>query len=209
MSFPDPHQFPYQHPKPKPAATSNITYLIGIVVIIIIIVLILVIMGIIPISSSGSTNGSPGTPGTSSSSAGASGSKGATGPPGPPGPPGIQGIQGLIGLRGPPVKVTYYNFKLRVVPSGQDTGSQAIYIKRETDNGYFMVLCPETKQITIFLLNNYKNTDRGHVGAIYGQIETGDHKFGFDFYEGEGAEIKIWYHNLSGRTAHIIAHWWD
>jgi hypothetical protein len=70
-----------------------------------------------------------------------------------------------------------------------------------------MVLCPETKQITIFLLNNYKNTDRGHIGAIYGRIDP--HSIGFDFYEGEGVEIKIWYHHLGGKTAHIIAHWWD
>jgi len=174
--------------------------------------------GIIPISGSpasagapATSNSSPGTPGTSISSAGASGSKGAPGAPGAPGaigaigPPGIQGIQGLIGLRGPPVKVSYYNFNLA------NGGSQAIKIKRETDNGYFMVLIPQINNlpgiITVFLLNNYKNTDMHHVGAIYGRIIEGG--IGFDFYQGEGAEIKIWYHHLGERTAHVIAHWWD
>jgi hypothetical protein len=197
MSFPDSSQFSYQHPKPKPAATSNITYLIGIVVIVIIIVLILVIMGIIPISSSGSTNGSPGTPGTSSSSTGASGSKGAPGPPGPPGPPGIQGPQGLIGLRGPPVKVTYYNFKLRVVPTGEDTGSKEIFFKRETNNGYF-ILTSDNHLVIMLLLN-------GQYSTIYRSSSAG-----FDFADNSGPnDMKIIYHHLGGRTAHIIAHWWD
>ena len=200
MSFPDPPQLPFQHPRTTQPLSNNIIYFICIVVILIIVVLILVIIGVIPISSTNS-NSSVTQSASGTGSSGASGLKGATGAPGAPGTPGIQGIQGIqgiMGLRGPPVKVTYYNFKLT------DGGSQAIYIKKETNNGYFMVLCPETNQISVFLLNNYND---GQVGAIFGKIPQGG--IGFDFYQKDGDNIKIWYHHLGGRTAHIIAHWWD
>jgi hypothetical protein len=183
--------------KQRPSS-NNALYAIAGIVVVIIIVLILVIIGVIPISSSGSTNGSPGTPGTSSSSAGASGSKGAPGPPGPPGIQGIQGIQGLIGLRGPPVKVIINTFYLPIYAHG-NTGSKWIEFKKETNNGYFIVLCPQNNQICVY---NYSN---GVITTLFGSRNGG----GFDNGVNYGNNIKIWYNHLNDHTAHLIAHWWD
>lgn len=195
MSFPDSPQFPFQYPKPKPAATSNITYVIGGIVILNVIVVILIIFGVIPIS--GSTNSS------ASGTSGASGSKGATGPPGPIGPigapglQGLQGLQGLIGLRGPPVKVIINSFDLPIIPPGEKTGNKWITLKRETNNGYFILSCGD--QLCVY---NYSN---GAITTFFGARSNG----GFDNGENFGNDIKIWYNHLQGIKAHVIAHWWD
>ena len=87
--------------------------------------------------------------------------------------------------------------KFHVMLNLPDGGSQAILFLREGTKGYFIVASGNhLVVITYSGGNNYSTIYRSSAA-------------GFDFAENSGDYVKVWHHWMAGRTAFVIAHWWD